>query len=54
MGNLKTIGKEFGIEKYSTVSSIVAKVRGEMEKDRKLKGRVDMLNRLASKGQPKT
>jgi putative transposase len=51
---LKDIGKEFDIEKYSTVSSIVAKVRGEMEKDRKLKGRVEVLNRLASKGQPKT
>ena len=41
---LKDVGQEFGIEKYSTVSSIVEKVKGEIRDNRDLKIRVKKLN----------
>ncbi|MFC1824951.1 transposase [Thermodesulfobacteriota bacterium] len=37
---LKQVGKQFGIEKYSTVSSIVERVKYEMKVDKGLKKRV--------------
>ncbi len=51
---LKDIGQEFGIEKYSTVSSIVKKIKGEMVRNRNLKSRVEKLNIVLSKSQTKT
>ena len=48
---LKDVGREFGIEKYSTVSSIVEKVKGEIRDNRNLKNRVKKLNALLSKSQ---
>ena len=36
---LKKVGEQFGIEKYSTVSSIVEKVKREMRTDKGLKKR---------------
>ena len=40
---LKQVGEQFGIEKYSTVSSIVERVKYEMKMDRELKKRVKTL-----------
>ena len=40
---LRTIGTQFRIEKYSTVSSIVEKVKYEMKGDKKLKKRIQDL-----------
>jgi len=37
---LKKVGEQFGIEKYSTVSSIVEKVKYEMKADKKLRNRI--------------
>jgi len=37
---LKHVGEEFGIEKYSTVSSIVERVKYEMKADKGLKNRI--------------
>jgi chromosomal replication initiation ATPase DnaA len=51
---LKAIGKIFGIESYSTVSSIVERVKLEIKKDRKLKTRIEKLKELTVMSQPKT
>jgi len=40
---LKQAGEQFGIEKYSTVSSIVERIKHEMNIDRRLKNRVQTL-----------
>ena len=40
---LKQVGEQFSIEKYSTVSSIVERVKYEMKVDKELKKRVKRL-----------
>ena len=51
---LKQVGEQFGIEKYSTVSSIVEKVKFEMKADRRFKKRVQDLNEGIIKSQRQT
>jgi chromosomal replication initiation ATPase DnaA len=40
---LKKVGEQFGIEKYSTGSSIIERVKHEMDIDKGLKNRVQIL-----------
>jgi len=51
---LKQVGKQFGIEKYSTVSSIVERVKYEMNADKGLKKRIQNLAEIISKSQRQT
>ena len=51
---LKQVGEQFGIEKYSTVSSIVERVKYEMKADRRFKKRVQDLNEGIIKSQRQT
>ncbi len=52
--NLKRVGEQFGIEKYSTVSSIVERVKYEMKVDNGLKKRVQNLAEKITKSQRQT
>jgi hypothetical protein len=40
---LKHVGEQFGIEKYSTASSIIERINHEMDIDKGLKNRVQIL-----------
>jgi putative transposase len=51
---LKKVGEQFGIEKYSTVSSIVEKVKREMRTDEDLKKRIKEIADKIIKGQKQT
>ncbi|SPD71718.1 hypothetical protein PITCH_A100002 [uncultured Desulfobacterium sp.] len=51
---LKQVGKQFGIEKYSTVSSIVERVKHEMNVDSGFKKRVQTLIKQIDKSQRQT
>jgi REP element-mobilizing transposase RayT len=51
---LKQVGKQFGIENYSTVSSIVERVKYEMKADKGLRKRIQNLKEEISKSQPQT
>lgn len=51
---LKTIGKVFEIEKYSTVSSIVERVKGEIRKNRNFRKRIHELTSNLDKSQRQT
>jgi hypothetical protein len=51
---LKQVGEQFGIEKYSTVSSIVERVKYEMKVDNGLKKRVQNLAEKITKSQRQT
>ncbi|MBN1907334.1 MAG: transposase [Deltaproteobacteria bacterium] len=51
---LKQVGEQFGIEKYSTVSSIVERVKHEMEIDKGFKNRVQILHEKIIKSQRQT
>ncbi len=51
---LKDVGKQFGIEKYSTVSSIVERVKYEMKVDKSLKKRIQDLADKITKSQRQT
>jgi len=51
---LKAIGEAFEIESYSTVSSIVERVKLEIKKDRNLKRRIEKLKDLTVMSQSKT
>ncbi|MCK5342323.1 MAG: transposase [Candidatus Heimdallarchaeota archaeon] len=51
---LKQVGEQFGIEKYSTVSSIVERVKFEMKVDKELKKRVQNLAEKIIKSQRQT
>jgi REP element-mobilizing transposase RayT len=48
---LERIGKEFNISNYSTVSSIVVKVDRELQKNKRLKKRIENIVKQLSKGQ---
>ena len=51
---LKQVGEQFGIEKYSTVSSIVERVKYEMKVDKSLKHRIQDLADKITKSQRQT
>ncbi len=51
---LKQVGEQFGIEKYSTVSSIVERVKHEMNVDKGLNKRVRTLSEEINKSQRQT
>ena len=51
---LKQVGEQFGIEKYSTVSSIVERVKYEMKVDKSLKQRIQDLADKITKSQRQT
>ena len=48
---LKQVGEQFGIEKYSTVSSIVEKVKSEMKADKGLEKKIRNLAENITKGE---
>jgi chromosomal replication initiation ATPase DnaA len=48
---LMRIGREFNISKYSTVSSVILKMGNELQKDKKLKKRINDIEKLLVKGQ---
>jgi len=52
--SLKEIGEAFEIEKYSTVSSVIRRVKREIVKDKNIKRRVEELSARLSKGQRQT
>ena len=51
METLWDIGRRFKIEKYSSVSSIIERVKVQMKVDSDLAKRIDMLSHRATKGQ---
>ena len=51
---LKHVGEDFGIEKYSTVSSIVERVKYGMKADKGLKNRIQHLANTITKSQRQT
>ena len=51
---LRHVGQEFGIEKYSTVSSIVERVKYGMKADKGLKNRIQDIAEKISKSQRQT
>ena len=51
---LKEIGKQFGIEKYSTVSSIIERVKYEMRVEKGFKERVQKIAETINKSQRQT
>ncbi len=52
--SLKEIARQFCMEKYSTVSSIIQRLKRKMNQDRKLKKRVENVTDLVCKGQGQT
>jgi REP element-mobilizing transposase RayT len=52
--NMKQIGKEFDIEKSSSVSSIVERVKKQLQTDKSLKKRIDELINMVDKSQKRT
>lgn len=51
---LEEIGREFGILKYSSVSSIVTRTEKQILKNKKLQNRIEKINRMLVKSQAKT
>lgn len=51
---LKNIGARFGMEKYSSVSSVIERLKITMQKDRKIRDHVDKLCRMFNKNQEQT
>ena len=51
---LEEIGKQFGISKYSSVSSVIEKMKREMSADRKLRVRVNNIEKRLYNGQQQT
>ena len=51
METLRDIGKRFKIEKYSSVSSIIERVKVQMKVDSDLAERIDTLSYRATKSQ---
>jgi putative transposase len=52
--HLMTIGAEFGLNRYSSVSSVVMRVKTRLPKDRKFKERIADIERIILKSQTKT
>jgi chromosomal replication initiation ATPase DnaA len=53
-GYLMTIGAEIGLNRYSSVSSVVMRVKTKLQKDRKFKERIAHIESMVLKGQTKT
>ena len=51
---LKQIGEQFQMEKYSSVSSVIERMKKELNKDRKLKTRMREISELVLKSQEQT
>jgi chromosomal replication initiation ATPase DnaA len=51
---LKDIGARFGMEKYSSVSSVIERLKKQIQKDKKLRQRVDKLQKVINKSQGQT
>ena len=51
---LKQIGEQFGIKKYSSVSSVIERTKSLISEDRKLKKKVENLLLQLSKSQEQT
>jgi len=51
---LEEIGHEFGIWKYSTVSSIVTRTEKQLIRDKRLRKRIDEISQKLNMGQAKT
>jgi len=51
---LPFVGREFGIKNYSTVSSIVQRVKSRIENDKRLLKEVHMIMKKVTKGQKRT
>jgi putative transposase len=51
---LKQIGEQFQMEKYSSVSSVIERMKKELNKDRKLKTRIREISELVLKSQEQT
>jgi chromosomal replication initiation ATPase DnaA len=51
---LMTIGAEIGLNRYSSVSSVVMRVKTKLQKDRKFKERIAHIESMVLKGQTKT
>ena len=51
---MKHVGEQFGIQKYSTVSSIVERVKNEMKANKGLKTRTQNLAEKITKSQRQT
>ncbi|MDY6951758.1 MAG: helix-turn-helix domain-containing protein, partial [Thermodesulfobacteriota bacterium] len=52
--SLKEIGQQFHMEKYSSVSSVIERMKKQMLADRNLKKRVDRVADETSKSQEQT
>jgi hypothetical protein len=51
---LMRVGAGFGLNRYSSVSSAVVRVKIKLQNDRKFKGRVEWIKNNILKGQTKT
>lgn len=54
METLREIGRRFRIEKYSSVSSIIERVKAQMKVDSDLAKRIETLTHWATKSQRQT
>ena len=52
--SLKQIGRQFNIEKYSSVSSIIERVKKQLQEDKSLKKRIDELTLMIDKSHKQT
>lgn len=52
--SLKEIGKEFKMKKYSSVSSVIERMKSQISKDRNLRKHVEKLEAMLSKSQKQT
>jgi len=48
---LEAIGRQFGISKYSSVSRVIEKMKRDMSADRKLRVRVNSIDKKLYNGQ---
>jgi len=51
---LKDIGKQFKIEKYSSISSIIERVNRQMQEDAGFRKRIDQMSSTVTKSQRQT
>jgi chromosomal replication initiation ATPase DnaA len=52
--SLEEIGREFGIAKYSSISSVIARTKAMVARDRVLKHRVEALKKEINMSQEQT
>jgi chromosomal replication initiation ATPase DnaA len=51
---LQSIGKNFGLSNYSSVSTVVDRVKSKINKDRKFRSQVEEIKHNMKLSQPKT